>query len=209
MSNLTKDLKVSLQEFKPELDKYITKVNTEPAKESIEINKLANNSKYLPIGNIEQQLDYVFASLWSTENFRWQVVTNEIIGSIDLKVFHPVSQSWITRTGCASSMIQLRKDADITDVSAKIKNTLVKDFPHLKAECIKNAAKSLGALFGRNLNRDQENNLSKLADHSDVIEKILSCTTEKELGELYKSLPLIVKNDSDVLREFTNKKSSI
>jgi hypothetical protein len=40
-----------------------------------------------------------------------------------------------------------------SDVDAKIKNTLVKDFPHLKAECIKNAAKSLGKYFGRDLNR--------------------------------------------------------
>jgi hypothetical protein len=41
---------------------------------------------------------------------------------------------------------------------------LVKDFPHLKAECLKNAAKSLGPLFGRNLNRNQEDEVVYLTD---------------------------------------------
>ena len=49
-------------------------------------------------------------------------------------------------------------------VENKIKNTLVKDFPHLKAECLKNAAKSLGVAFGRNLNRGEEDEYQYLSE---------------------------------------------
>jgi hypothetical protein len=50
-------------------------------------------------------------------------------------------------------MIRLKKDSAVTDISAKIHNALEMDFPHLKADCIVNAAKSFGVAFGRDLNR--------------------------------------------------------
>jgi hypothetical protein len=63
-------------------------------------------------------------------------------------------------------MIQQRGDWDAvnkkkvparpSDVDAKISNTLAKDYPHAKAEALKNAARSLGRCFGRDLNRDAD-----------------------------------------------------
>ena len=50
-------------------------------------------------------------------------------------------------------MIRQRSGAQISDVNAKLKNALQMDLPHAKAEAIKNAAKSLGDKFGRNLGR--------------------------------------------------------
>ena len=132
----------AIKQFRLKLQGFTTTLNEKPTAEEYKINKLANNSKYIPISHIEMKLDEMFFGLWSTENFHSQVVANEIIGSIDLKVFHPTSGVWLTRTGCAAAMIQQKRDSDITDIGSKIKNTLVKDFPHLKAECIKNAARS-------------------------------------------------------------------
>jgi len=130
-------------------------LNKQPSKKDIKINKLANNSKYVPIGIIENKLDEYFSGLWQIKNFKYQVVANEIVGDIELMVFHPILKDWITRSGAGAVMIQQKRDSkDLTDINSKIKNTLTKDFPHLKAECLKNACKSLGVIFGRNLNRD-------------------------------------------------------
>ena len=128
-------------------------LNREPKADTVKINSMANNSKYLPIAEVERTLDEVYSGLWSTVNFRWEVVANEIVGSIDLKVINPANGFELVRTGVASVMIQIERGKEVNVIN-KIKNTLVKDFPHLKAECIKNAAKSLGVAFGRNLNRD-------------------------------------------------------
>lgn len=131
-------------------------LNEKPDQKSIKENPFANKAKYLPISFIEMKLDEMFFGLWQTENFKSQVVVNEIIGQIDLLVYHPVIKSWIRRTGTASTPIQMQRGSGITEVEKKIHNTLVKDYPHLKTECIKNAAKSFGKAFGRDLNREFE-----------------------------------------------------
>lgn len=156
------------------LDNFVKQVLNRPVPErDVRVNKMANNANYIPISFVETKLDEVFFGLWSTDNFQTKVVANEIMGSIDLKVFHPIANTWLTRVGVASVVIQQdswKRDEDgnfilnsknekikarpkPSDVDAKIANTLVKDAPHLKAECIKNAAKSLGVMFGRDLNR--------------------------------------------------------
>ena len=131
-------------------------MNKQPDNEEVKLNPAANNSKYIPISFVENKLDELFFGLWQTENFKYQVVVNEVIGSLDLIVFHPAAKTWLRRTGAASFPIQLRKGSGVTQVDQKIHKTLVKDFPHLKAECIKNAARSLGKAFGRDLNRQFE-----------------------------------------------------
>lgn len=157
------------------LDNFVKGVLNRPVPENdVRVNRMANNANYIPISFVETKLDEVFFGLWSIENFQSKIVANEIVGSIELKVFHPIAKVWLTRTGVGSVVIQqntweldsfgnplLDKDnrkikapkPKPSDVDAKILNTLVKDFPHLKAECVKNAAKSLGVWFGRDLNR--------------------------------------------------------
>ena len=142
------------------LENFQMLLNAFPNKEEIKINDKitlpdGSHPKYLPISVIESLLDTHFSGLWNAVNFRWEVISNEVVGSIDLKVFHPIAKIWITRTGTAAAMIMTTKNLPAT-VENKIKNTLVKDFPHLKSECIKNAAKSLGVRFGRSLNRGKD-----------------------------------------------------
>jgi hypothetical protein len=144
------------------IEQFQKLLNMHPDKKDIRVNKMANNAEYISISTIERRLDEIYSGLWQIDNFRWEVVANEIIGSIDLKVYHPKA-GWITRTGAAAAMI-LTSSGKPATVEFKIKNTLVKDFPHLKAECLKNAAKSLGVIFGRNLNRGQEDEFSYLSE---------------------------------------------
>jgi hypothetical protein len=131
-------------------------LNQQPKKESVATNTYAGNSKYLPISFLEMKLDELFFGLWQTGNVQEKVVANEILVSLELKYFHPSALVWITRVGVGAAMIQQNKNSDITDLSAKIKNTLVKDYPHAKAQAFRNACLSIGKSFGRDLNREYE-----------------------------------------------------
>lgn len=185
-------------------------LNREPAKEHIKINKFANNSNYLPISYIEQQLDLLFSHCWNIVDFKWQIVANEIVGSIELHCQHPENPNWIIkRVGSGAVMIQyeaqfeedamtgmpikdkygkpIKKKVDITDISKKIPNTLVKDFPHLKAACLRNAAQSLGKIFGRDLNRDAEETYTK--DIQQIKAELGKCATVTELSMLFHKQP--------------------
>ncbi len=178
-----------------QVESFTKLLHTEPAPRDVLVNKNAGGSKYLPISIIETKLDEMFFGLWQAKNFRWQVVANEIVGSIELGVFHPVAKEWVWREGAGAVLIQQAKGSAITDIGSKIKNTLVKDFPHLKAECIKNAAKSLGVAFGRNLNRaywDEYQPLSEKMQQSkddEILALLDSAKTPGEINRLWKAHP--------------------
>lgn len=107
----------------------------------------------LPISFIEMTLDELYFGQWGTENFSWNVIANEVVGKIDLVVTHPVTGRAIRRTGSASIQIMVDKGTNPLDVANKKANALDMGFPKLKAECLKNAAQSLGKIFGRDINR--------------------------------------------------------
>lgn len=132
-----------------------------PDKKEIKTNKQANDSNYIPISFLEMNLDEIFFGLWQTKNFNIQPIANEIVGSLELWYFHPVAKTWLCRIGSAAVQVQMKSiekggDGDITNIRNKYPNTLTKDFPHLKADCFRNACLSLGKRFGRDLNREFE-----------------------------------------------------
>jgi len=117
----------------------------------------------LVISHVETTLDEMFFGHWRTENFKWERMANEVVGSIDLIAIHPISGYEIRRTGAASIIIMVdRAPQNLDNVERnrwalnadnKKPNALDLAFPKLKTECLKNAALSLGKLFGRDLNR--------------------------------------------------------
>jgi hypothetical protein len=143
----------SIETARIKLQQFTKLLNREPDQSELRVNKFANNSKYLPVSFIEMALDEYFFGLWNIENFKYQVIANEIVGDLELVVYHPTSLTWIRRSGAGSVQIKTKRESDPMDINNKIQNTLVMDFPKLKAECLKNAAKSFGKLFGRDLNR--------------------------------------------------------
>jgi hypothetical protein len=160
LSNLDdNDLRVKIQNFQTILHK-------EPRADEVQINKQANNSKYIPISHLEMKLDEMFFGIWSTKNFTSSTVANELIGSIELWYFHPTAKTWLCRVGAGAVMVQYKKDSDIMDIGNKIKNTLTKDYPHLKAECFRNACISLGKSFGRDLNREFDDQYNPIIKES-------------------------------------------
>lgn len=153
------ELKLLLQDFQG-------KLNKEP--DPREFDKTPDGrADYLPISFVEMTLDELFLGLWSTENFKWSAITNEVQGSLELVVIHPVTRTQIRRVGAGSIVIMVdslsQEDKDRMSKQArnefalspsnKKPNALDLAFPKLKAECLKNAAQSLGKVFGRDINR--------------------------------------------------------
>lgn len=206
----------NIQHFQT-LGEHLKKLAKQPRKDQIKINKLANDAKYIDIATIEELLDYHFKGLWSTENFRWQIIQNEVIASIDLKVWHPEANGWLTRTGTAAWPImvdrlteEVKKDMTsqqrnlyATDPANKKPQALVTGFPRLKAECIKNAAKGLGQIFGRNLNRAHEDELGQVEQFDDLLKTIKECQTVDDLTLLKDSMAKIMLNDTQILDAMT------
>jgi len=139
------------KDFELKCEKFLGILNKPPHKDKV---KSRQSFSYLPISTIESQLDEMFLGHWEAKNFRWEQIANEIVGSCDLHVIHPLSHKEIVRVGAAAVQIRQLKGTPILEIGEhKIKDTLGMDFPHLLSECIKNAAKKLGEYFGRNLNR--------------------------------------------------------
>jgi hypothetical protein len=178
------DVALSLNENTIKLIEGFQKhLQVDPPKNELQINKFAKNSQYLPISFVQMKLDEMFYGLWSTKNFSYSVVANEILGVIELEFFHPVAKMMITRTGTASVMIQMKSEenggrGDITYVADKITNTLVKDFPHLLSECTKCAAKTIAKMFGRDLNREF---IDSYQPQSNIYEAMAEIDLDKEL----------------------------
>lgn len=181
----------------------------EPDKKELKTNKFANNSTYLPISFLEMTLDEIFFGLWQTKNFQTEGIANEIVGSIELWYFHPTAKTWLCRIGAGAVQIQFeaeyetlpdgtkkKQKTDITDISKKITNTLTKDYPHLKAECFRNACLSLGKTFGRDLNREFDDQYKpiitqtkapNLAELSQTLIDLIDKVPEQGAKNMYKS----------------------
>lgn len=138
---------------------FTLRLNQPPKGEHV-LKHPVSKTDYLPISHIQTTLDEIFPGQWWEENFRTQVIGNEIAGSIELVVVNPVTGREIRHVGAAAVLIRQASGAKVTDIDAKIKNALEGDFPHLKSDCLKNAAKMLGKVFGRDLNRKYDDTYS-------------------------------------------------
>lgn len=127
-------------------------VNKEPAKDTVKVNARANNAKYIPIGVIENQLDEYYSGLWQVSG-KTELIGNSIVCTLHLKVFHPVAKVWLTRLGVGATRLQLNKDEKEMNFQTIKADAFQKGVGAAKSEALKNAAKSLGQAFGRNLNR--------------------------------------------------------
>lgn len=138
---------------KPILDNFLKRLSKQLNPKAIKKNQFANDAEYLEIGYIQAELDRVFHGLWS-----WNInQTTQMINGVQitgtLKVFHPIINSWIERSGVGFKEFQLKKDMTIPTPENLSKKALERDVPIANAEAFKNAAKTLGNAFGRGLNR--------------------------------------------------------
>jgi len=167
--------------------------------------KERNNQKYVSISNIEKLLDTLFGPFgWQTRNFQTWTTVNEVCGSIELWVRNPDNGEWITRTGLGAVMIQMKANSQVLDVSSKIANAMEKMAPKLKADCTRNAAKSLGKVFGRDLGR-KDSDVEKLSDiEADYLrnfaEMTKGVTSVEEIQTKFRALPESFQSGFDFLK---------
>jgi len=141
-------LKVLMQDF-------TRRLNVEPDPREFEKTP-DNKASFLPVSFVEMTLDEIFLGQWELSDVHSQQIFNEIVGTGILTVWHPVTNRPLKRAGFGSVVITQDKDAAISDFNiTKKKNALDLTFPKLKAEILKNAAQSLGKVFGRDINRKQ------------------------------------------------------
>lgn len=111
-------------------------------------------AKTVTISHIETTLDELYFGQWSLTDCHYQREFNEVIGSGVLTVINPITGREIKRTGFAAVQITQDAGASLANFNdTKKKNALDLTFPKLKAEILKNAAQSLGPIFGRDVNR--------------------------------------------------------
>jgi len=144
------------------LQKFQTRLNSAPSELAVETTP-DKKAQTVVISHIEMTLDELFFGQWKTENFKWSAITNEVQGALELVCIHPVTGFEIRRTGAASIIIMVdrvpegvegtQRNQWALNPSNKKANALDMAFPKLKSECLKNAAQSLGKIFGRDLNR--------------------------------------------------------
>lgn len=159
------------------LQKYTKLLNNPVEGDKLEEHPFVKGVYYLPISFIEMTLDELFFGQWDTRNFKWAVVANEVVGTIELTVVHPFSRREITRVGTAA--IQIMVDAipkgQKEIMSSQETNAWALDLNNkkpgalehggiasLKADCFKNAALSLGKYFGRDINRKFTDNYNPI-----------------------------------------------
>ena len=75
-----------IKEFRLNLQNFMQLLNRQPDKKDI---KEKDKAKYIPIGLIENGLDELFFGLWETQNFKYQLIGNEIVGDMELVIVHP------------------------------------------------------------------------------------------------------------------------
>lgn len=153
MSELTTELYSDRERYKLLVQDFQRRLNTEPDPREFQ-DTPDGRAKTLPISFVQMTLDEIFLGQWEMSDPTFQQIFNEVVGCAVLTVIHPITDKPIRRTGWASVVITQDKDAAMAEFNTtKKKNALDLAFPKLGAEILKNAAQSLGKIFGRDINR--------------------------------------------------------
>ncbi len=216
----------NFKQFLRDCQSFALYINKDVNVKKLENHPTVKGVQYLPISYMQSMLDTLFFGLWKETNFRWQIVSNEITGAIDLSVYHPYLKDWLTRTGGAA--IKIMTDA----IPEKMKEKMSKPeinawaldlqnkkpgalsnggFASLKADCFKNACLTLGKLFGRDVNRKLTEDITPLISKDvnikpirDELSKLLSkIKDDKKREELIKYITEVEEKGNNTL-EFYN-----
>lgn len=122
------------------------------------------NFDYLPITAVERLLDGLFDG-WTHEILREGSVINGFYVVVRLMAKIPQSDKYLIADGIGFAEFQTKKGAEPTDFTQLMQSAGVMTIPRAKAEAIKNAAKSFGNLFGRNLTRKDD----QAVEEADVV----------------------------------------
>jgi hypothetical protein len=164
LSALMGELKESktMRERWAKLEAFQAMLNQPPPDAALEATP-DGQARTMVISHVENALDMFFLGQWSTRDFAFKVVGNELAGQITLEVINPITDKVRTLSGVAAQAIMMDKAPDelrgqeknrwSQDINNKKSKALKMNLPALKSECLKNAAAQLGKAFGKDLNR--------------------------------------------------------
>lgn len=223
MSELIKLIEDSdLEEMKKqsEVNKFL---NKHPKAEWIKKHPYAKDVDYLPVGKVEMLLDIIFGH-WNFEVIDYKILANSVSVHIRLTVINPLTKITIVRDGLGAVPLELEATTYEKDGGGNIKKdqstgepiikkqgaknaidfeylnrmAVMKNLPAAKSFALKDAADTLGNLFGRNLNRKEKEEFIDMYN-----------------GQKYTSFNQSVKDkidsftDKDDLLEWANKQSAL
>ena len=208
---------------------FMKKLNEEPPDNELRATP-DGRARTLPISFVQMKLDEIYIGQWGTTELRLMQVGNEIVGNLILWVIHPITGLKIERPGTAAIQItvdavpeEIKKDnragnAWALDMQNKKPNALYLSAPKLKSECIKNAAGTLGKVFGRDINRKADDVDIYESIYSDEIEvnevkaeveaQLNNCTTKDGLAAIWNNYPELHGNPQ-FKKLFSSKKAKL
>lgn len=138
-----------------DLTEFKKLVNTKPMNKWISVNKYSQNAKYIPIGIIEELLSEIFP-FWQVKQIgEPKILGNAVVISVDLQVFNPLLNQWLSYAGVGAVPIEVKSGAHPTDFTQINPKALHKNVPAALSFAVNNAAKKIGKLFGSHLNRNE------------------------------------------------------
>jgi len=136
-------------------DQFMALLNHEPKAEWVKIHPFIKNYKYLPIERIEYLLKTIFKSYRIEITGQGQSF-NGVWVTVRVHYLHPVTGEWMYHDGIGAAQLQTKSGTSPADLQNINNNALGMAFPIAKSEAFKNACKSLGKLFGSDLNRKED-----------------------------------------------------
>jgi hypothetical protein len=112
----------------------------------------AKDVYYIPIERIEWLLTQIFIR-WRVEILRSQLIGNSVEVTVRLWYIDPVHGDWTFQDGIGAQPLQTEKGAGSIEFNKLNSMAVQQASPAAKSYAVKNAAKSIGKLFGRDLNR--------------------------------------------------------
>ncbi len=161
-------------------DQFNLLMNQEPDPKWIQVNKYANNSKYIPIGIKETLLQRIFKET-RVEILREGTMFNAVYVTIRLHYIHPVTGEWSFQDGTGADQIQTKSGASPADLQSIGNNAVAMSLPKAVSFAISDATDHIGKIFGRDLNRDKQMSfgVDKNLDSETIFEQLKTLFEEK------------------------------
>lgn len=149
-------------------------LNQNPKTEWVQVNKYANNTKYIPIEKIEYMLTSIFLK-WRVEIKSTVVIANSVVVTVRLHTQSPITGEWDWQDGIGASPIQTKSGAAATDFTQVNTSAVQMAAPAAESYAIKDAAEKLGKIFGKDLNRKDVIEISEqLGQKADYLKEKLT-----------------------------------
>ena len=161
------------QNTKIALEKFNKLLNKEPLDSDL---KTEQNGLSIPISKLESKMDDIFgAGNWSRKTTQSYREINEFIVVCEISYIHPVTGILITRSGIGSVPIQVGAKENPLDVQKKKSKALHYNAPAAQGYAFKNAVKSIGKWFGRDILRLKKPETVALPPNNMKLESIMGC----------------------------------